>query len=1045
MKLFRYCSEKEVSRIIHGETLISDFSGTNASTSKGFCFADDRLIGNFEVFNYLEFPTTRPLFIYEIEDTSILTKSYGRYTERFIDGNIAGIVNELERLSKDREQVEFFKELLDRDITSFVDRVNIAQAILDCEVEDDKFISPNVQFFLSGGWKEECYIKSYNQELIKPIKVVLDDNRVLEISSLLDDEYLKTNDKNIALMISSLYPEKINELNDEFRYDKDFLKEAFLLNNETIKYISPFIANNETFKQELFLFMNQELEKNTRKLNNQYKDIVLSYFDFYNIESDREEIIEFINNFKGIFDRDKLLNEVLGKINEEYIDDDFVFQILEKKLENDFIENEPKLSLGMYALVYDLEEFPILSKKLQDENLIQYFLENSKSDKSVLFIPKYMLNTKYKEAILKDVYSYYLENQDTLDDYSRRKVKDFIEDAFDGDFDRKDFMFLYEDGVIDFKTILNNESSKDVIVDIEVFRQIEREKLLKDYKEGNINIDDIDKDFLNNKEFVISLFKIDCENYRYHNSCFKYMDDSLKNDKEFLLETLKISSKAIDYIKEGNPKILEDNSFLIDVCRILKETSENERMFRINLEKIDFTQKIRTDIEFFDKFCKEIDPALGIDKASYVSFEWGYPKTKDEILERITEYSKDESFILKAMEKGVIIVDMIDKIDKSLITEEFFAKLTNKIEDFDNIKNLQASRFGKEDEVQKRFTIFLKENMKSVLESGYEFDFSEHEPKFSELIKIYEGTIPEEDRLSLLKEAINKNMQRDRTNEYEISDKNFSDILQILNDDYSINDLENLGISKREVSEFLDFLNEKNITVENAKALNLYSNGSNMILGIKKGVVEKETILKNICKDTTRLLEERKVSSEQISMILEFVKGLDYSNPLHKNYELSNAFLEENGLRRIIRPTVNTCIKNINSLEKIDYTIAQIDDALDRATLGKSATLYRGISLEEDQIKIMLQDGILNNEGYTSTSTTYENSFIKYPKCNVGLIMSCDEDTKGIEIAPFSDYGSSEKEILLAPNTFEISNLSERDGKLIFEGNTRQMDFNIEL
>lgn len=1045
MKLFRYCSEKEVSRIIHGETLISDFPGTNASTSKGFCFADDRLIGNFEVFNYLEFPTTRPLFIYEIEDTSILTKSYGRYTESFIDDNIAGIVNELERLRKDREQVEFFKELFDKDITSFVDRVNIAQAILDCEVEDDKFISPNVQFFLSGGWMEECYIKSYNQELIKPIKVVLDDNRVLEISSLLDDEYLKTNDKNIALMISSLYPEKINELNDEFRYDKDFLKEAFLLNNETIKYISPFIANNETFKQELFLFMNQELEKNTRKLNNQYKDIALSYFDYYNVESDREEIIEFINNFKGIFDRDKLLNEVLGKINEEYIDDDFVFQILEKKLEYDFIENEPKFSLGMYAWVYDLEEFPILSKKLQDENLIQYFLENSKSDKSVLFIPKYMLNTKYKEAILKDVYSYYLENQDTLDDYSRRKVKDFIEDAFDGDFDRKDFMSLYEDGVIDFKTILNNESSKDVIVDIEVFRQIEREKLLKDYKEGNINIDDIDKDFLNNKEFVISLFKIDCENYRYYDSCFKYMDDSLKNDKEFLLETLKISSKAIDYIKEGNPKILENNSFLIDVCRILKETSENERMFRINLEKIDFTQKIRTDIEFFDKFCKEIDPALGIDKASYVSFEWGYPKTKDEILERITEYSKDENFILKAMEKGVIIVDMIDKIDKSLITEEFFAKLTNKIEDFDNIKNLQSSRFGKEDEVQKRFTIFLKENMKSVLESGYEFDFSEHEPKFSELIKIYEGTIPEEDRLSLLKEAINKNMQRDRTNEYEISNKNFSDILQILNDDYSINDLENLGIRKSEVSEFLDFLNEKKITVENAKALNLYSNGSNMILGIKKGVVEKETILENICKDTTRLLEERKVSSEQISMILEFVKGLDYSNPLHKNYELSNAFLEENGLRRIIRPTVNTCIKNINSLEKIDYTIAQIDDALDRATLGKSATLYRGISLEEDQIKIMLQDGILNNEGYTSTSTTYENSFIKYPKCNVGLIMSCDEDAKGIEIAPFSDYGSSEKEILLAPNTFEISNLSERDGKLIFEGNTRQMELNIEL
>ena len=59
--------------------------------------------------------------------------------------------------------------------------------------------------------------------------------------------------------------------------------------------------------------------------------------------------------------------------------------------------------------------------------------------------------------------------------------------------------------------------------------------------------------------------------------------------------------------------------------------------------------------------------------------------------------------------------------------------------------------------------------------------------------------------------------------------------------------------------------------------------------------------------------------------------------------------------------------------------------------------------------------------------------------------MSCDENTKGIAIAPFSDYGSSEKEVLLASNIFEISSMKEENGKIIFDGDAISSEFDVNL
>ena len=80
--------------------------------------------------------------------------------------------------------------------------------IYSCEVDDDSFLVS--MGFLSGGWKEEYCISSYNQKIIKPIKVILESDKIIDIDSLLYKESLNTNDEEIAHLIATLYPEKIS-------------------------------------------------------------------------------------------------------------------------------------------------------------------------------------------------------------------------------------------------------------------------------------------------------------------------------------------------------------------------------------------------------------------------------------------------------------------------------------------------------------------------------------------------------------------------------------------------------------------------------------------------------------------------------------------------------------------------------------------------------------------------------------------------------------------------------------------------------------------
>ncbi len=78
--------------------------------------------------------------------------------------------------------------------------------------------------------------------------------------------------------------------------------------------------------------------------------------------------------------------------------------------------------------------------------------------------------------------------------------------------------------------------------------------------------------------------------------------------------------------------------------------------------------------------------------------------------------------------------------------------------------------------------------------------------------------------------------------------KKHSDVLQKLSDGYTVDELQGQEISTSKIQDFSRMLSEKNLTIDNAKAIYQYSVGSNMILGVKRGT-SVDTIQEQIMLD----------------------------------------------------------------------------------------------------------------------------------------------------------------------------------------------------
>lgn len=252
------------------------------------------------------------------------------------------------------------------------------------------------------------------------------------------------------------------------------------------------------------------------------------------------------------------------------------------------------------------------------------------------------------------------------------------------------------------------------------------------------------------------------------------------------------------------------------------------------------------------------------------------------------------------------------------------------------------------------------------------------------------------------------------------SDGNYQNVLSRLADGYSIDELQQQGISPREIDGFMQELEKNNLSVDNAKAINQYSNDSDTILSMKRGTADKSQIQSGIKSEMMGKLQTRGLNQEQISSIKDYIGTLDFNKPVHENYEMVNQYMQKMNIPHNCYSSICTAVKGMDSLEHIDSTLASLDDGLSKSRLPQSMKLYRAIKTNGKMNPENYIGKSMNNRGYTSTSPLYNSSFAKYDDYDTVMEIYAPKGTQGSYMAQLSDYDNAEQEVLLNPNDIYI-------------------------
>lgn len=258
----------------------------------------------------------------------------------------------------------------------------------------------------------------------------------------------------------------------------------------------------------------------------------------------------------------------------------------------------------------------------------------------------------------------------------------------------------------------------------------------------------------------------------------------------------------------------------------------------------------------------------------------------------------------------------------------------------------------------------------------------------------------------------------------------YENVLNMISDGYTMEEIEQSDIPSREIQEFKEMLDNNNWTIENAKAIHQYTDGSNMILGIKRGQ-DKATFKQGIEQQLSESLKQRGISQDEIMNIQKQLQEMDYGRPVHENYELINNYMREQSLPSTCAPSVRKAIQSMDRFEHIDETIEALDDGLSKTKLQDSMKLYRAMKGESLKKITRVEDlGELKGRsfqdtGQTSTSPLYESSFAKYDTHNAVFEIYAPKGTRGSYVTQLSDYGTAEQEVLLNPNDLYITDVQD--------------------
>lgn len=270
-------------------------------------------------------------------------------------------------------------------------------------------------------------------------------------------------------------------------------------------------------------------------------------------------------------------------------------------------------------------------------------------------------------------------------------------------------------------------------------------------------------------------------------------------------------------------------------------------------------------------------------------------------------------------------------------------------------------------------------------------------------------------------------------NEYDLESsfgglKKHGNVLEKLSDGYTMDELRTEGVPQQQIDSFLQMLQEKNITVDHAKAIYQYSVGSNMILGVKRGT-SKETIQSQIMQDLEQSLSERGVQQSDIEKVKQFVKQSNYGDtPLHEHYDKANSYMEQIGIQKNARVSVRSAMQSMDRCEHIDETISSLEDGIGNTNLPKSMKLYRAVRTSYLQKGLKDGEGLesligksIGNKGQTSTSPLYDSSFASLDECDTVFEIYTPQGSRGSYIAELSAYDKTEQEVLLNPNDLYIT------------------------
>ncbi len=257
----------------------------------------------------------------------------------------------------------------------------------------------------------------------------------------------------------------------------------------------------------------------------------------------------------------------------------------------------------------------------------------------------------------------------------------------------------------------------------------------------------------------------------------------------------------------------------------------------------------------------------------------------------------------------------------------------------------------------------------------------------------------------------------------------YTSIIQGLADGYTLEEMpQGLGIRVDKLNTFKNIIAQNHLSLEEVKALNKYTVGSNMILGVKRGV-PKEQILESITSEFHSRMTEYGFQEEQIHQIGDYIKGLDYSLPLHQNYQQVREFLQQYGLLNKYVAVVQSSVRNLDSYYHLDETLASLDRGL-QTNLSESMELFRAVksSFLEKEIQpgedfSSLVGKRIEETGYSSTSPLYDASFAKYDDYDVVFDIYAPKGTQGVQVTPFSSYGTAEQEVLLNSNDLYITDV----------------------